>query len=67
MARSIDQHREGCTCHVCRTRGRQTGILTVRLPQDLLDWVRERGGTAYVRQLLEREWGGETGAGSGAG
>ena len=30
-------------------------LLAVRIPADLHSWVQERGGAAYVRQLLERE------------
>jgi len=28
------------------------GRLTLRLPRDLLQWIREQGGSGYVRELL---------------
>lgn len=28
--------------------------MLLRLPPDLMEWVREQGGPAYVRQMLEQ-------------
>jgi len=28
------------------------GRLTLRLPKELLQWIREQGGSGYVRELL---------------
>ena len=28
-------------------------LLTMRIPPDLLEWVRARGGSTFVRELLE--------------
>ena len=56
MARSINPHKPDCRCVACVNRGRgETVTLGVRVPPELAAWVREQGGVAWVRALIERE------------
>lgn len=56
MARSVDSHKPDCACPACVNRGRgETEVFRFRLRPDLAAWLRERGGAAFLRDLLERE------------
>lgn len=55
MPRSIDTHKPGCPCPACTNRGRGETIgINVRFSLDLAAWVREQGGVAYIRALVEQ-------------
>lgn len=67
MARSIDHHKEACRCPACRNRKLEATVtFAFRLPPDLLQWVREQGGGAWLRKLAQEARDQAPGPGAGS-
>lgn len=55
MARSVDAHKPDCRCFACANRGRGSTVnFQVRIKPDMAEWIREKGGVDFVRELLQK-------------
>lgn len=54
MARSIHRHGEGCGCCVCKQPGQRRLTVAFRVRPELKAWVEARGGSDFLRGVLEK-------------